>query len=221
MLIVSKFHDYYDTGMKHGVDKTVVYERKTVLVKGDNFPPVSKYMTGEWGSSVLAFCGKFYPFVYHVSGDPDRKIDKVIWNLEDALAALNAEKKHWDDHSLRGENGIKKFFDRKYPDFEKYFHEYRTPIFGFDPQGKVYAWMKPEPYRSLVISPRLKEIQFYKVKDPVSAFQEIYMYISGVLGAPPKPKEKMSDKVLAAAKGHDGPYSFRKPPGKRGKKQWR
>lgn len=218
MLIISKFHDYYDVGMKMGVDKTVIYDRKTISVEG-NFPPTSKYKHNGWDGSVLAFCGKFYPFVFHVT---DFNIDRIVWNVEEALKTLNVSgKRYWDEYSLESESGVKKFFDRKYPELENLFHKYRTPVFGFQAAGRPCSWMKPKLYGSLVVNPKLKDLQFYKIKDPITAFQDIYMFMSGVIGAPPKPKEKMSDKVLAAAKGHDGPYSFKKPPGKRGKNRWR
>lgn len=221
MLIVSKFHDYYDVGMKVAMDKTVVYERKTVAIHG-KFLSITKYDTGEWKKSVIGLCGKFYPFVYQVV---DNKITKVIWEVEEAVAMLPRSKWRfaWDDDRIDSEAGIRRFFERKYPELDKLFHEHRTPLFGFEPVStRRYSWRTDnELYRTLVLSPSLKDIQFYKLKDPITTFQEIYMFISGVLGAPPKPKEKISDKVMAASKGHDGEYSFKKPPGKRGKNKWR
>lgn len=220
MLIVSKFHDYYDVGMKLGMDKTVVYERKTVAVSG-KFPSISKHTAYEWKTSVVAFCGKFYPFVYRVT---DYKVDKVIWDVEEAVRSLPRSKYryYWDEDRIDSEVGIRKFFDRKYPELDKLFHLHRTPIFGFEPaRHRRWGSQKDELYESLTVSPNLKDIQFYKVKDPISAFQDIYMFVSGVIGAPPKPTKPIDDKVMAASKGHDGEYSFKKPPGKRGKNKWR
>ena len=80
--------------------------------------------------------------------------------------------------------------------------------------------MKGE-YIGLVTNAQLKDFQFAKMKDPFTAFQDIYMYISGVLGVDAKPMVQISDKDLAHKRGHGGKYSFKKPPGtkKRGKKQ--
>jgi len=39
------------------------------------------------------------------------------------------------------------------------------------------------------------------------------MFISGVLGVQVRPTVEISDKDKQAAKGHDGEYSFKKPPG--------
>jgi len=218
MLIISKFHDYYDVGMKNGVDKTVVYDRNTIAVQ-DKFLSVNKSNSIEWATSVIAFCGRFYPLVYHVT---DKKIDRIIWDVEEAVRDLPRSKwkYSWDKDRVDTEPGIRKFFDRKYPELEHLFHKYRTPIFGFAP-ARSYAWRKPELYETLVINPNLKDIEFYKVLDPITAFQDIYMFMSGVIGAPPKLTRSIDDKVMAASKGHDSPYSFRKPPGKRGKTRWR
>lgn len=220
MLILSKRKDYYDVGMKLGIDKTCVYERNTINVKG-TFPSTSYLVSGDWASAVLAFCGEFYPFVYRVP--VLSTIDEIIWDVEEAVQTLPMEKRrrsYWYD-DISTEADIRKFFDQQYPKLESIYHEYRTPIFGFHPVSERPWRSKKEPYESLVINPNLKDIEFYKVKDPITAYQEVYMFMSGVIGAPPKPKEKVDDKIMAASKGHDGPYSFKKPPGKRGRNKWR
>lgn len=221
MLIVSKFHDYYDVGMKLGVDKTVVYDRKTLAIK-DNFLSLVRHSESGWTGAVLAFCGKFYPFIYHTQRGVG--IDRIIWTLPEALAILPRSKWSfsWDDDRLDTDNGIKKFFERKYPELEKVFHDHKCPVFGFTPPPtRVYSWRNEGPYRALTLNPSLKDLEFYKVKDPITAFQDIYMFISGVIGTTPKPTKPIDDKIMAASKGHDGKYSFKKPPGKRGKNRWR
>jgi hypothetical protein len=60
------------------------------------------------------------------------------------------------------------------------------------------------------LNPLLKSIGFQTQKDPFTVFQCIQSYISGVIGIPEKPMVKVSDKDLAAKRGHDGPYSFKK-----------
>lgn len=223
MLIVSKFHDYYDVGMKMGVDKTCVYQRETSVPK-KGFLALYKYgSVDRWNGAVLAFCGKFYPFVYH---ETHGTIDRYVWTLEEALTIEFPKSRYrhgsWNEYELSSPQGMSKFFGQTYENLSSIFHEYRTPVFGFDPVlGRRYSWTKDEKYRALKINPRLEEIEFYKVKDPITAYQDIYMFMSGVIGAPPKPPEPVDDKIKAAAKGHDGPYSFKKPPGKRGKNKWR
>src|ERR1043166_791817 len=60
----------------------------------------------------------------------------------------------------------------------------------------------------------LKDVQFGKVLDPVRAFQELSMWVGGVLPRPGPPMVQITDpKVLLAKAGMDK-TSFRKPPEK-------
>jgi hypothetical protein len=89
MLIVSKFHDYYDTASIYGVDKTCVYLRndekieihgrggilsRTFLLKdGTRFPlgkvasyedqAVRSVQIIEFKKAILGFCGEIYPMI--------------------------------------------------------------------------------------------------------------------------------------------------------------
>lgn len=67
------------------------------------------------------------------------------------------------------------------------------------------------------VNPMLSEYQFYKMYDPYSAFQEVEMFIGGVLGDPGNPMADIDDKHLAKQKGFDC-YSFKTLPTKKGKK---
>lgn len=248
MLIVSKFHDYYDTASIYGVDKTVVYSRvrqeipvhrknwadlhTLKIPDGTNFVLKRAYLDEKYGSHttttlgevyvnqrVVGFCGKFYPlimvqpifsgksfFFYDIeSFSQFAAKEGIFYNTRRSFFSPR-----WDGHNPKYEQGLKGFFNTvDMVGQEELFHAFKTPVMILGSQKEI------------ILNPCLKDFGFMKMKDPQTAFQDIYMYIGGVLGAPPKPKEKMSDEVLAAAKGHDGPYSFRKPPGKRGKKQWR
>lgn len=248
MLIVSKFHDYYDTASAHGVDKTCIYKRAKLEVEikrpnwdsqhqlklpnGSNFyfDRVHDSRSVFHGSSVgrvdifprvIAFCGNFYPVIKIKQTDVESKAF-CAYTQEEFAAFVDRENlftnksryryfsPRWDKFNVEYEQGLKAFFDTSQMDrYKELFHAYRAPAFVVGNEKK------------LLVNPCLKDYGFMKVKDPQSAFQDIHMYLSGVIGAPPNPKEKMSDKVLAAAKGHDGEYSFKKPPGKRGRNQWR
>jgi hypothetical protein len=54
----------------------------------------------------------------------------------------------------------------------------------------------------------LKDIEFQRVLDPFTAYQELDQWISGVLGQNPEPDE-VSDKVKIQQHGFDS-WSFRK-----------
>ena len=221
MLIVSKFHDYYDVGMKLGVDKSVVYDRRTVFVEGSFFPSKRPSTSDGWDTGVLAFCGNFYPFVYYTR---DSYVCNIIWDVEKAVVTLPTKKHryYWGGDELNDELGIRRFFDRKYPNLEKIYHEQKVPVFAFNPTHvRRYTWRPEKEYYTLVLNPNLKDIEFYKEKHPVIAFQEIQMYLSGVLGSRSPEPLPVSDKLKAQAHGHDGKYSFKTAPGepKRRKKK--
>jgi hypothetical protein len=46
VLILSKFRDYYDSSVGYGVDKTIIYERDTRIVKSKEFF-LDNYIAGE------------------------------------------------------------------------------------------------------------------------------------------------------------------------------
>lgn len=103
------------------------------------------------------------------------------------------------------EGGLATFFDIKtWEPLKMWFIKYQVPIFRFgeneQPKGLV-----------LELNPMLKAYRF--PKDAASAFQDVYLYISGVLGVQAPKTVEIDDKHKAIAHGHDGQYSFRKPPG--------
>jgi hypothetical protein len=82
------------------------------------------------------------------------------------------------------------------------FHQFKVPCFLYH-------------YSRLITNPCLKDLQFYKVKDAYQTYQELDMYLGGVLTntevIPP-----MDDLTLIKAKGFDVKTSFRMTsPGKK------
>jgi len=64
-------------------------------------------------------------------------------------------------------------------------------------------------------SDKLKEVEFYKVKSPAQAFQELSQYVSNLPKDGPKMIEIKDDKIIASKKGFDE-WSFRKKGQKKG-----
>lgn len=64
--------------------------------------------------------------------------------------------------------------------------------------------------RSLVINPRLANLQFFRALNPFQAFQEIAMFV-GNMAFPDVPQSKMDDRWRIQAHGFDA-QSFRKRP---------
>ncbi len=63
----------------------------------------------------------------------------------------------------------------------------------------------------LLGNPNLNSYQFFKVFDPYITYQEIEMYLGGVIGAPAPPMVPITDKDRIQQHGFDK-WSFRKPP---------
>lgn len=245
MHIVSKYRDYYDTASAYGIDKTCVYLREEadfkvegnhwnsepyVLVENNKIflgklpSPDTKATTSydyEFHKIIVGFCGELYPLIKVTKkGRITRDIHTFCFYEyaelrqfmdEEGIQDRKYGRYSWyaDRMSVDSEKGMDAFFDPKsWTKLEQLFHLFRVPCFDVS-----WKWVG--------LNPCLKDKRFMTVKDSATAFQDIYMYLSGVLGAPPPPKEKIDDKIMAASKGHDGEYSFKKPPGKRGKNRWR
>jgi len=238
MLIISKKKDYYDGVVGSvGVDKTIVYERKyQELEENDvNFPeefdrPESYHPKEEsilrklWhfglidkkkyiGETpiIVGFCGKLY----------------IGWKFHKEIKT----KYHYDENEIKTDfiydyDEIKNFIEQKswnlhlddiVNDIINYnaidiFRRYNTPIFvyDYDYYYSKYGGVIPKFY----VNPRLKDFEFYKVFDTFTAFQEIQMFISGVLGSGEKEIVEVEDKHKISQHGFDK-WSFRKEPTKK------
>lgn len=237
MLILSKFRDYYDTAAAHGVDKTCVYrrERKDVEIHFDEerIPSGDTFNMGIDGKVMLSFflvgfAGKFYPGakVGWAADGISYDTEGFYYSAEDLFEALEDSGieidvktkvsswrwgvKHWRGNKVYGK-ATEQFFAASWEkQLERMFREHHSPVLVILNDGMRRA--------KLIVNYNLKTLFFQKVKDPYTAHQEIYMYLSGVLGQPLEPPKEPSDKEKAQIHGHDGEYSFKKPPG--GKK-WR
>lgn len=220
MLIVSKFHDYYDTASSFGIDKNCLYKRKTTTsnLKAPSAYPCrceSERFQYEGHFRAIGFCGKIFPLIeiQKYLGKELMETD-FIYSLEDSIRYFEMEKIS-DKYRYRGLRAVKadlkRFFDKDQSSLEKLFFELKVPVFVFG--------HKLDDDSNLILNPELGKLKFFRVKDAHSAFQDIFMFLSGVLGAPPRPTVEIADKYKQEAKGHDGPYSFKKPPGK--KVKWR
>jgi len=247
MLIVSGFRDYYDTAATFGIDKTVVYRRsksepEELSLRGLMQSDAFSFKTKEHGNAhytlsffLVGFCGHMHPGARlsgRTYGHTRPLPTKHFYSAEALIAELGGMGMAVDRKSRVSPNNLwsralgwrkgrpvqarsieHHFAQRTWPTLDRLFHERKAPVFHVD--------MGNHGRMQVTVNPKLKDLSFQKVKDAHTAFQEIYLFISGVLGVEHRPTLEVSDEVKAAAKGHDGEYSFRKPPGKRGKSRWR
>jgi hypothetical protein len=69
---------------------------------------------------------------------------------------------------------------------------------------------------ALTFNPVLKDVQFFRIVDNFTAYQELAMFVSGVLGGKSPKTIEVSNDIKIAKRGFDK-WSFRKEPGKKRK----
>ena len=74
MRIISDFHDYYDVGMKYGIDNAIIYNREDREIQKSEFDFIfERTKINNFKSALflnhypdlcyIIFCGKMYPFI--------------------------------------------------------------------------------------------------------------------------------------------------------------
>ena len=205
MRIVSDFHDYYDAVQATGQDETVVYVRKAVQQTYDlnqyPFPWLRWSNDGwwHWGGrlkgpsitqSIVGFCGRIYP-VLVVEMHPCFAIHEVDEQIESRLKPAAIEEYRWKARSRHREWRRR---SRQYPSEAR-----REVIEGFLAECKA----KAETFRDVFVqnkcplfvascrydgklrgkityNGRLADLEFFRLFDPFSAFQEIAMYFGNM-----------------------------------------
>lgn len=240
MIINSPFRDYYDHCIGYGIDKGIVFNREQPVVIyhpgrssagrsalddaaaditalyariRDQIPML---VSDSHSTALVGFCGKVHLGVTrHVKngkpmtareyangeGDPEcrwseSEFSEVELNQEivtDRWWLLKSNPKTLGEWFSRTED-----------------HRVHEDIELFVKHNLVSFYM--DSYR-LILNPVLKDLNFQKVVDGVSAFQEIAMHVSGVLKQPEMKAEPISDVLRASSKGFDK-NSFRRGPTK-------
>jgi len=237
MLIVSKFHDYYDVVLKQtGVDKTCVYNRKTESVESarEERKALERKSWSKKGEArkyrrpyeyvlqaVVGFAGELHPLIIHTYDEHYESIEppptQFFYDLEACKEFLdekfpetrksdNAKKYRWSWQLDMSDAALGEFYEgRKLKCFERIFLDHKVPCF--------IATSCTGNNAIIEINPNLKEYKFFKVKDPYTAFQEIYMYLSGVIGMADRDMAEVGNDDRIKQRGFDK-YSFRREPTK-------
>ena len=221
MRIISKFHDYYDSVQGYGFDPTVVYMRQRKALKDHSLGDSMTRMSGmcdmvPHGANIsrigqLYFCGKKYPFM-RISFKEDSKrescysfdaYEKLVLSLakKNGKFLKDYERKRFFMDGGSVKKAVKRYFSAE-NDFEKNVktHEkFDAPVFA------VYA---PSSRANVIVNPVLRKMGFQKMFDPYTTYQEIDMFLSGVMQSKEKSIIQISDKYQKLKKGFDD-YSFK------------
>ena len=200
----------------YGADPTVVLVRKNEKLPKKEAPipgllRLHLREPGRFSSTVrhitIVFCSKVYHGV-EVHG-------RYFWSA-DKLRAFVAEHKGWKVDV----SGPWQWSTKKPIQLEEYFAVEDAPQNLQDYMiTNRYAILLQEEglYRNdeteVTMNPHgLKRFDFVKVLDPYTAYQELSMWVGGVLaGESPKMVKITSDKVLLEGHGFDNVFSFRGP----------
>ena len=235
MRIISKFHDYYDIGLSYGIDKSLIYVRHEQELEKTTIPEVEKVLNSEhkrfWNNHVshyqmgasgtqsinllfVGFCGKIY-VGFNIDWLEKRDTVYSKSDLDSFLKrypTISKEMKHVS-HSSRRWNYISQYEkminfwnEFKVIETDEPFFKFKTPIFCVNKEREYNTRNK------VTLNPILKNVKFQRVVDSYTAFQEISMYLGGVLGIGEPDTVDISNLDLIEQKGFDKKWSFRKHP---------
>lgn len=236
MKIISKFKDFYDSISHKYLDKEILYvrESKTLNVDSKDIPNVARFAFRMgtdvpdyvFSLEIIGFCGRLYPVVVvSNSGISATKYNKGMigfFDIEDLKKFVHENKipiredrkyrlKIWRFHNYQETvEDFERFFSNKenFNKLEGIFLEHNAPVFV----ARMEKYSK-DGYK-IVLNPILKNYSFTKVKDPFSAHQELYQFVSGYLKSPERDMVTISDEDKIHKHGFNK-WSFRKLPGKK------
>lgn len=241
MKIISKYKDYYDSALAYGSDEELVYLRKKSKIAfaslSDpvrdrltklrcNLPHISLHISGERYSGydnmsapfLLGVCGKIYPVVCLTL----KGVDTFAYSYEDVMSFLRKHKlqKELEDFEdarswlWNSSDDLRSFFSIKFEALGEVFINNKVPLF----QVTFNEGLAGPTSCEIVLNPQLKSCEFYKKLDAYTVFQDIGMYLDGVLGVTAPDMVGIDDLVMRGKKGFDN-TSFKHMPDTRSRKQ--
>jgi len=243
MKIISKYHDYYDSVLRHGQDFSLIYKREKIEIpdkqwffsfktyqdlKNHNSKPELLYVyTSYWSkqpleysSFLIGFCGKIYPgisWTFTPGNDHSKRTSGVSYDIN---YVFNLMEMAGVDHN----KSVRKNRDSKWRDdyerMEAFFNQetkFLDRIF-FDYKVPTFSIDCPTDYYgregTFTLNDKLKEYEFQSIVPHLQAFQQIEQYLSGVIGADGPVLYELNNEEKITKAGFDK-WSFRKLPSKK------
>lgn len=236
MRIIAKQKDYYDTALGFGHDDTIVYARQEEIlypknVRDEKFPEEFKPLLCQsriiqedenrvtFKIITILFCGKLYggiqvelsintvfgPKIFIETFYDEESLLKFLSKYKIVISIEDKKKSFWSSNYNRTiKEQIKLRADAKFFDLAI---KYMSPIIVIE-EGRY------SHKNTIIKNALLKKYQFYKVIDAYQAFQEIDMFLSGVLAPENRPVTEIADKYKIQEHGFDK-WSFRNCPTKK------
>lgn len=214
--IFEKFNDLEDFGVLKNLS---VQQRSTYGYSYNRAP--------EWCScsaisnfGEIVFCGWAYPYIRIQSGYEENYSDhksftiySEAFTLDQATAFLKnytvkRYKKNWEEKFEKIAKSLppEDFFTKVASDINLM---YKTPIIILNKTIRSYSVDEWRVGDFVIFNGCLKDYEFFRIKDAFSAYMELDMYMSGVLGSVGNPMVSISDKDKIYKHGFDYKYGFR------------
>lgn len=212
MILHTDFRDYYDNAIGFGVDEKVHYNRYTreidIVLKTKNNWPTRR------NAGLIGFCGDTFPFIKL------HKLDKLFCRGYDdsrprivevyfaySFEAYKQKEIEWhnlshdfDYYDRTGDARLKQFFADWAGKNDAIFRELKVPLWIMNFHGGSE--------KNGIVNPKLKSYQFERIKDSITAFQEISMYLANIL-VEQKEVAVIEDRYRIQQHGFDLRDSFR------------
>lgn len=242
MLILSKIRDYYDSVLGLGIDKTIVYRREQSEIELGEQPSIysgkdkryPEYHYLGWRDEdeccydavpiMVGVGGKVYPCYRVEYRDRTAFMAPLVHDFVFDIESLKEVIAKVDKRALQ--QFIEKKQDKKSKHIRwcednciAYFaadHTHTHAHFFTDHNVPVFSVTYPDRARDVLsLNPCLKDIKMFRVLDPFTAFQDISMFLSGVLGVGEPVMIQINDKLMAQKRGFDNASFRTASPGKK------
>ena len=206
MLITDGKRDYYDSvAGTMGIDKTLVWKRNIEELKYSspnsfyrivNCHPYNTKNFKHVEMFIIGFCGKSYiGFKFEINTD----IKIITYDKEEVIKVFNLNDKTMK-YTL---NNFNNYYDEiSKINYDEVYRKHNTPVFIISSD-----YTNHNTY--MTINGCLSDYEFYKVFNSFDAFQEISMFIGGVLVSSENAIVNISNSDRIKQYGFDK-YSFRK-----------
>lgn len=192
------------------------------IVGNDSRVDIKNYMVG--------FCGIIYPVLYVYHGSQDTDPHAYCYNVKDFddFVTKNCEEVEIEHYHIKKKDrwkfkivkfpfnlrreAVVEFFnklDKQKDKFKHLFEKYQCPVF----LGNCNPPWHHKAQALVTYNGSLRDVEFFRIMEPYTAFQEISMWI-GNQAEPRKKIPEITDETMLQIKGFDAKTSFRKPSSK-------
>lgn len=218
MRIISKFKDYYDSGIAYGVDPHIVYVRNTDEVS------VESNSVRIWPRrfAVIGFCGQLFPCRDWREEDSSLPKECILFgdnihtkqitvSLKTYIGAggVTRTDKSWKMtraggwHVITNRQEYEEFQAGHFDDLKRFFEKFNTPIFFL----KKQRWSDDN---KVIINPCLKDLNFAGQFNAMDAFQKISQFVVNLNVKNQMPEMQPSTEKINVMRHGMDKHSFRR-----------